>query len=533
MSQNAVIYIRVSDKSQVNQGHGLESQQLRCEQFCENKGYEIQHIFSEEGVSGGTMDRPQLRLLFSYLGENPKTVVVIDDLKRLSRSVTDFLLLTEQVKKLDCTIEYLNHTFDDSPESEFIQVILAGAGQLERRQNARAVKQKQKARLESGYWILNQPKGYKFQRVDGSKLLVPDETAPVIKEVLESFALGTLTTHAEIIAKFKSHNLTIAKDYVKQFLTCVIYTGYIEYPKWEIKLTLGKHQALISFETHERIKAIILGKDPRTLKQGIHVEDFSLRKFIKCGECGKNISGHWLKNKTIKSYYCFNRNCNQYKHHINGTKLEKAFSELLKNTNLDNDDIQDIRDILTNESYKLIDQAKKTLQSLRKDQVILDSNIKTQYKLLESCTSPNVFKTVENRIDNLEKSKILLCEKLLKIETQNQTSQMGILTSIDRVLAYLKNLDRFWTLGDLDIKRTVYETVFDDGLSVSINTLNEIVLTPSKGCFYAICRQIKAKNTGWCNLQGFIPNFNLYNFVVRVDPYLALIKQDRFDRILA
>jgi hypothetical protein len=74
-------------------------------------------------------------------------------MKRLARDVKVFILLKESIQSMNCTIQYLNHSFEETPEGQFIQTILAGAAQLERQQNTRQVVQKMKARLEDGYWV--------------------------------------------------------------------------------------------------------------------------------------------------------------------------------------------------------------------------------------------------------------------------------------------------------------------------------------------------------------------------------------------
>lgn len=92
----------------------------------------------------------------------------------------------------NATRECLNFKFEDSPEGEFIETIIAAQGQLERQQNSRQVRQKMKARLLAGYYCFYPPMGYIFKKVDGhGKMLVRDEPlASVIAEGTEGFASG-------------------------------------------------------------------------------------------------------------------------------------------------------------------------------------------------------------------------------------------------------------------------------------------------------------------------------------------------------
>jgi len=44
----ALIYCRVSDPKQKTQGHGLESQELRCRQFAAAQSLDIEKVFHDD-----------------------------------------------------------------------------------------------------------------------------------------------------------------------------------------------------------------------------------------------------------------------------------------------------------------------------------------------------------------------------------------------------------------------------------------------------------------------------------------------------
>jgi len=48
MEKRAVIYIRVSDPSQI-ENHSLETQDKICREYAKTKGYEVVKLFREEG----------------------------------------------------------------------------------------------------------------------------------------------------------------------------------------------------------------------------------------------------------------------------------------------------------------------------------------------------------------------------------------------------------------------------------------------------------------------------------------------------
>lgn len=201
--QQAVIYCRVSSKAQETEGHGLQSQETRCRQYAAAKGYAIAAVFPDTITGGGDfMQRPGLVALLSFLDAQPDEdfVVIFDDLKRYARDTEFHLRLRREMEKRGAKRECLNFKFEDTPEGEFIETIMAAQGQLERKQNGRQVSQKMKARMENGYWIHNAPVGYRYETIKGhGKVLVPH--APfdaIVREAFEGYASGRFQTQAEV-----------------------------------------------------------------------------------------------------------------------------------------------------------------------------------------------------------------------------------------------------------------------------------------------------------------------------------------------
>ncbi|MCF6200384.1 MAG: recombinase family protein [Hyphomicrobiaceae bacterium] len=208
--QRAVIYCRVSSKSQEEDGHGLESQETRCREHARSKGYEVEAIFLDTITGGGDfMKRLGMVALLSYLDAQPDIpyVVIFDDLKRFARDTRFHLDLRDAFRLRGARVECLNFRFDETPEGEFFETIVAAQGTLERKQNGRQVAQKMKARMQSGYWIHNAPVGYKYVTVKGrGKVLFPDEPlAGIVREAFEGFASGHFQSQAEVKRFFETH----------------------------------------------------------------------------------------------------------------------------------------------------------------------------------------------------------------------------------------------------------------------------------------------------------------------------------------
>jgi site-specific DNA recombinase len=229
----ALIYCRVSSHKQATEGHGLDSQELRCRQYAEGLGYEVEAVFPDDVSGGGDfMKRPGLVALLSYLDAQPhkRYVVIFDDLKRFARDTEFHIALRRAFQRRKARIECLNFKFEDTPEGKFIETIMAAQGELERQQNSRQVIQKMQARVDAGYWCFKPIIGYKYRRVDGhGKMLVPEEpVATVVRDALEGYASGRFETMVEV-QRFLQRQPSYPKDPNGE-VHCSVTFGTLNWP---------------------------------------------------------------------------------------------------------------------------------------------------------------------------------------------------------------------------------------------------------------------------------------------------------------
>src|SRR3989344_8105480 len=87
--KRALVYCRVSSERQVNEGHGLDSQEQRCLAYAQGKGLAVSKVFRDQGISGKLFERPAMQQLIAYLDshKNERFVIIFDDLKRFARDV--------------------------------------------------------------------------------------------------------------------------------------------------------------------------------------------------------------------------------------------------------------------------------------------------------------------------------------------------------------------------------------------------------------------------------------------------------------
>ncbi len=260
-AKKAIIYVRVSSDRQRDDGSGLESQAHRCEQYARSLGVEVEHVFSDDmSGAGDATKRPGMASMLRLVKKHKGTpyVVIFDDLKRFARDTRGHLDLRELLKEINVEVASPNFKFDDTPEGEFIETIIAAQGQLERKQNRRQVIQKMTARFERGYYTMYPPVGYRYEKdkAGGGKILVRHEpNASIVQEALEGYASGRFQMLADVVRFLETHptfaltkRSNVHPQNVSSMLRRVLYAGMIERPEWGISRRPGKHEAIISYE---------------------------------------------------------------------------------------------------------------------------------------------------------------------------------------------------------------------------------------------------------------------------------------------
>lgn len=96
-SGKVVGYIRVSSQGQVADGESLERQEEKIRAYCSLKGISDVEIIADKGISGFKSSRPGFQRLISMCAAKEASLIIVNDLSRLSRSVRDTLAFVEDV----------------------------------------------------------------------------------------------------------------------------------------------------------------------------------------------------------------------------------------------------------------------------------------------------------------------------------------------------------------------------------------------------------------------------------------------------
>ena len=275
----AALYIRVSTDRQAEEGYSIEVQRERLGAYVESmfgKSAAEKRLYIDDGYSGGTLDRPEMRRLIEDTQNGEITVVIVYKLDRLSRSQKDTLYLIEDVF-LPRNISFISIQESFNTATAFgraVVGILSVFAQLERENIFERTRSGMQKRVESGLWPGGGrvPFGYDYDRERG--ILVTNRDADRVRQVYDLYIKGfALQTIANML------NLKYDK-FAYQILTRKSNAGYITYNGAEYK---GLHEPIVSLETYNRAMELLR---ERSEKRFASKSEHLLTGLVRCGKCG-------------------------------------------------------------------------------------------------------------------------------------------------------------------------------------------------------------------------------------------------------
>ena len=465
----AVIYCRVSSRAQLKEGDGLASQETRCREYARHKGYAVAEVFRDEGVSGGLIDRPGMQIMLAYLKkQRPKAdhIVIIDDISRLARGLQAHIELRAAIGGAGAKLESPSIEFGDDSDSVLVENLLASVSQHQRQKNAEQVVNRMRARFLNGYWVFCAPFGYRYERVGHhGKMLVPDEPrASIVREVLEGFASGRFNSQMEVKRFLDGHpdfrrkySKTIYLQKIRELLERSVYAGYMDAPKWGLSQIEGKHEPLISYETHRRVLERLRKPLSAPTRQDTS-EDFPLRGIVTCDCCGRAMTAAWSKGRNAHYgyYFCQTKRCEDSRKSIRREKLEGEFEAILSHLR-PSEKILGVLQGMLRETYGARSRSgNERAKTLKSELATVQRKIAQVMDRLVESDDAGLVAAYEQQIRKLHAERIVLEERLAAPGKKLRSFDESYRTA----LSFVASPRKYWDSGHLAARRLVPNLLF-------------------------------------------------------------------------
>lgn len=201
-SRKTAIYTRKSKFT--GKGESIESQIDLCKtylklHFPDVKDEDIK-VFEDEGYSGGNTNRPKFQEMLKECKQNNICRIVCYKLDRISRSIADFIKLTEELELHKVDFVSINDKYDThTPTGKAMLSMTMVFAQLERDTIAERIRDNMLYLARDGRWLGgNTPTGYRSTETIGSITLdgrkrkarmleLVDDEAKIVKLIYSKF----------------------------------------------------------------------------------------------------------------------------------------------------------------------------------------------------------------------------------------------------------------------------------------------------------------------------------------------------------
>ena len=339
----AALYVRLSVEFNGKRGDSLETQRQIMEAYialCPD--IEIVGVYTDNGITGQHFERKEFQRMLADAEVGKIDCIVVKDLSRLGRNAIDSGYYIEKYFPLH-HIRFIavNDQYDSEDAENSGNHIIVPLKNIINEAYAADISRKVRSQahqaMQDGEFIgARPPFGYKKDPDNCHKLLVNEDTAPVVRQIFAWAADGValnvivkklneagivtpgyylasvgIITNKKLMGSGKWQTWTVAK-----ILADEVYTGDMVQGKsvsvrhrqtptkpedWIV--VRGTHEPLISRELFDQVQAIrqrVAAKYTQTPK--VPYTENILRGRVFCGCCGKNL--HRQKSHNGYIYHC-------------------------------------------------------------------------------------------------------------------------------------------------------------------------------------------------------------------------------------
>lgn len=287
---NAIGYARVSDEDQV-EGLSLDAQRREIARYCEQRGYTLVNIYTDEGKSAHTdliSKRPAFAALLEAAERHECDVVVVHTLDRWARRISVQAQALERLGRADVGFASVMENVDfTTPAGRLMLTVMGGVAEFYSDQLGVHVKKSKREAFEVGLPVGPLPLGYVYV---AGQAIVARVLADVVVEMFVRRISGQSYNDIAAAMNEAGHRTkpgaTFTSFAVRDILRNPFYTGVVTHHGEEHE---GRHEAIVDRATFERVQG--LRHERRPARRHAVVTGGLLTGRIRCNRCRRRLWG--------------------------------------------------------------------------------------------------------------------------------------------------------------------------------------------------------------------------------------------------
>lgn len=332
------LYVRVSTDDQARKGYSLDDQIDACRRHLLGLEHNTIEEYIDNGYSGEFLERPGLERLRKDLQKGLISTVAIYDPDRLSRNLTNQLLIADEIEKAGAKITFVTGDYDCSPEGRLFFSMKGAISAYEKSKIRERTSRGRRAKATKGKIVLNaHPFGYDWDEKN-SMYIINEQDAKKIRLIYDlcithGYGSRRITLELLHLGVMGINNRPLSTSTVSRILTKEMYYGQHHLFKQrtcktgqntrEIKSNPPelwipiKIPAIVTQETWEAAQKQIQRNKKLATRNTKH--NYLLRGFLYCALCGRAMTAYARPSKRKtgidKVYYyysCISKESNSY-----------------------------------------------------------------------------------------------------------------------------------------------------------------------------------------------------------------------------
>lgn len=287
------LYVRVSSEAQVD-GYSLDAQEAVLKEDVKKRGKQVYKVYRDEGISGIREDRKALNQMLKDARSNCFSEVLVWTVSRVSRKLSYFLKVIEELRHLGIAFRSLTERFDaETPLGQFSLTMMAAVAQMQRESWMESSRIGMEKRVKSGRHNGVRLLGYQSvpdgdDLRGGTKLVIVPEEAETVRQIFSLYAAGlgykAIVNRLNTEGKTSKNGKPFSISAMQLILSNPFYIGKVRFVDL---LEDGIHEAIVSQEVWDAVQAKLATR-VKPVEKKIDYE-YMLSGILRCPACGSGM----------------------------------------------------------------------------------------------------------------------------------------------------------------------------------------------------------------------------------------------------